>query len=214
MGVNDARGWRRLTRSGYRRLMVLLQTVMGLRLFLVQLGDDTSKVEAPQLPEGYRTVACTPADLLDWTEHEYGLSKDFLSESIVRGDRCVANFFHDKLVGYVFVTRSTAPLSGQLEVSIDDRLVYRYKAWTHQDHRRKHLSMARGRLNKTLFPLNPGQRTVSYVDTTNFPSRLVRPEIHPRAIGYSGYVVIAGREIPFNTPGVKAHGFRIQRLKS
>lgn len=212
MGVNDVSGWRLLYRRAYRKVIALLKHGIGLRLFLVQLGDDFSTVKTPTLEPGYRTLACEPKDLLQWIDNECGLSAEFLHAAIERGDRCVANYFHNKLVGYVFVARRQAPLSGQLEVRLSNRLIYRYKAWTHPNHRRKHLSMARGRLNKTLFPLEPGQRTVAYVDTTNFASKLVRPEIQPEKIGYCGYVVLAGREIAFNGAGPVRHGFKLQRI--
>ena len=213
MGVNDAVGLEKVQRALYSKLMSGLRRLFGLNLFLVQYGDDKSKVAPPTLEEGYTTRTCTPEQLKQWASSEVGLPISFLDDAQKRGDRCVANFFHDDLVGYVFVAKSNAPLTNQLEVAIDNRLVYRYKAWTHPNHRRKHLSMARGRLNKTLFPLQPGQRTIAYVATTNFPSRLVRPEIHPQAVGYSGYFKLAGREIPFNTPGTRRAGFKVQRRK-
>jgi len=194
-------------------LMRALKRAFGLHLFLVELGDDRQDLAPPRLPDGYTTRAAAPAELLGWADRaDYGLSRNFLEQAHARGHRVVANFCRGELVGYGFVARERARVTDQIEVVVADRLVYRYKAWTHPDHRRMHLSYARGRVNRTQFPLQPGQRTVSYVETHNYASRLHSPELQPEAVGYCGFVRIAGRELPFTLAGPKRAGFRLARI--
>ena len=181
----------------------------GTRLMLVSLGDENPHIEMPELPEGYTTRALDPEDLLPWASPEYGLSKSFLTQAQARGDRCVGNFFGDDLVGYGFVTRSYAPVTEQVAVEIDDSLLYRYKGWTHPEHRRKYLSHARGRLNQTLFDRSAGQKMVSYVEAQNFASRLNHKDVHPQHLGWCGIVKLFGREWSFNTNSTVKHGFRL-----
>jgi hypothetical protein len=187
---------------------------LGFHLFTVQLGDDNPKREMPELPPGYTVEKAMPEDLMNWAEPKYGLSRPFLEESASNGDRCVLNLFHDALVGYGFVATARARATDQLDVVIDNNLVYRYKGWTHPDHRRKHLSLARGSLNKTLFPLGEGRRTVSFVVTHNFKSKLHHRALKPKRIGLCGYLHLFGREYPFTLPGPRRHGFRLARRNS
>lgn len=183
----------------------------GFHLFLVELGDDNPDIPMPELPAGYSTQVVSPESLLDYVGPEYDLSEEFLRGAISRGDRCVANYYFGKLVGYGFVTRERAPVTGQVQVVVDHRLVYRYKGWTHPEHRRKHLSHARGRINSRVFPLQPGQRMVSYVATHNFASKLKHRDVHPVRIGFCGYVRLFGREYPFTHRIPRRFGFRLEK---
>ena len=143
--------------------------------------------------------------------HTPGLSSEFLDASCARGDRCVANFYHGELVGYGFVASAWAPVTRQLRVAVEQDLFYRYKGWTHPDHRRRYLSHARGRLNSSLFPGSDSSRMVSYVDTHNYASKLHHADIQPVRLGYAGYVTLFGRQIPFTTPRCRASGFQLSR---
>ncbi len=181
----------------------------GTRLLLVELGDNNPHISMPELPAGYTTRALEPLDLLPWANGGYDLSEAFLRQSAARGDRCVANFYHDQLVGYGFVTPNYAAVTEQVAVAVSKNLLYRYKGWTHPQHRRKHLSHARGRLNSRLFPPQPGQRMVSYVEAQNFPSRLKHAEVRPVRLGYSLIVRLFGREMIFNSGVARRFGFRL-----
>lgn len=199
-----------LPRAIYRAVMNQLHE-LGFHLFRVQLGDDSLEIAEPELEPGYTVQMLSPEDLLKWVSEDNFLSEEFLREAAHHGDRCVANFFDDELVGYGFVTQTRARVTEQIDVVVDERLVYRYKGWTHPEHRRKKLSFARGRLNKHLFPLTDGRRTVSYVDTHNFASKLHSKKIHPISIGHCGYFEILGREYPFTFRTPRRFGFRLER---
>ncbi len=187
---------------------------LGFHLFLVELGDDNQDIAMPKLPSGYTTRATDLAELWPWVGKVDGLSAEFLRAAIARGDRCVANFFNDELVGYGFVTKGRAPATDQLDVMIDDRLVYRYKGWTHPGHRRKHLSHARGRLNRQFFPLTDGRRTVDFVAVHNLESKLKHADLHPVRLGYCGFVRLFGREYPFTQRVPRIFGFRLARRQA
>jgi len=192
----------------FRRLSAL-----GLHVNLVDLGDDDPTIAEPRLPPGYTTRPVPIEELWQWVGVREGLNADFLRRAMERGDRCVGNFHHDELVGYGFVTRRGAPMTDQLDVAIDDWLIYRYKGWTHPEHRRKHLSHARGRVNRRLLPMQEGMRTVSIVAVHNLASKLTHADVHPVHVGYCGYVRLFGREYPFTTRGARRHGFRLERRR-
>src|SRR5690242_9234731 len=90
-------------------LMRWLQRTIGLRLFIVQLGDDHSELAMPALEAAYVTRAVALEELLPWADRVTGLSLPFLRSAIARGDRCVANFYRGELVGFGFVTTTRAP---------------------------------------------------------------------------------------------------------
>lgn len=196
--------------AAYSAVMRNLSRV-GFHLFLVELGDDNPDVAMPILAPGYTARATELEELWPWVDKGYGLSAAFLRGAIARGDRCVANFFGDELVGYGFVTVKGAPVTDQLEVVIDDRLVYRYKGWTHPEHRRKHLSHARGRLNRQFFDLTDGRRSVDYVAVHNHASKLKHADVHPVRLGYCGFIRLLGREYPFTNRVPRRFGFRLVR---
>jgi hypothetical protein len=196
---------------GYVATMRRLER-MGLHVYLVELGDDDPDIAMPDLPEGYSVRPIALEELSRWAGRVEGLSEGFLADAAARGDRCVANFFNGQLIGYGFVARRRAPVTEQLQIVIDARLIYRYKGWTHPDHRRRHLSHARGRVNRTLFPLGEGQRTVSYVASHTLPSRLKHKDVHPVWLGYCGFVRVFGREYPFTGRVPRRYGFELRRV--
>jgi len=207
--MNDSKA-RALVWRLHELSMRVLKRIVGLHLFRVELGDDRLDISPPELAPGYETKIADPLDLLKWATTETGLTSAFLQSSAKRGDRCVINVFNEQLVGYGFIAQSRAPVTDQIEVRVSSKLIYRYKGWTHPEHRRKHLSHARGRLNKQLFFVKGGSHTVSYVETHNHAARANHPDVHPRLIGYCGFIRFAGREYPFNLC-IRTHGFCMVR---
>ena len=204
------RNFPNLIRSLYRGVMRHAGR-LGAHLFLVELGDSSPDIAMPQLAPGYTATPVPLEQLRPWVDQDNGLSDAFLDGAAARGDRCVANFYNGALVGYGFVTRTRAPVTEQIDVVIDDRLAYRYKGWTHPEHRRKHLSHARGRINRRLFNLTAGQRMVSYVDSFNPTARQTHSDVHPIRLGIAGFVTLFGREYPFTGRIPRRYGFRLQR---
>ena len=186
----------------------------GTRVMLVNLGDPDPHITFPELAPGYSAEPKVPLDLLPWAGREgYGLDAEFLHQASERGDRCVANYFNGELVGYGFVTRSHASVSDQIAVRISNGVQYRYKGWTHPNHRRKHLSHARGRLNSRLFPDDPMPRMISYVEAQNFPSRLTHADVHPSSLGVCLIIRVLGWELPISSRAAKRAGFTLVRLQ-
>ncbi len=185
----------------------------GTRVMLVRLGNPDSTIAFPELPPGYSAEAKSPLDLMPWAgKPGFNLDADFLQQASERGDRCVANFYHRELVGYGFVTRSHAAVTDQVGVIVSNGIQYRYKGWTHPEHRRKYLSHARGRLNSCLYRDDPQPRMVSYVDAQNFPSRLTHADVHQSSLGVCLIVRLFGREIPINSQRAKRAGFKLVRM--
>ncbi|MEM7099662.1 MAG: hypothetical protein AAF541_15455 [Pseudomonadota bacterium] len=185
---------------------------------VVNLGDPNQSIAMPELPNGYSTVTLTPRELIPWACEANDLSETFLKSAHRRGDRCVANFLdrdgQKQLVGYGFVTTSTAPLTDGVHVKIGPHLRYRYKGWTHPEHRRLYLSHARGRLNQSLFPMDQGQRMVSYIDFHNYPSRFNHAAVKPEEVGYCAIMRWFGSTHCFTSPGARKHGFELTTNRS
>ena len=114
----------------------------------------------------------------------------------------------------LFTTRSRARVSEQLDVLIPPGFRYGYKAWTHEDHRRRHLSKMRGHFHFTTVPRPYEERGIWYVETHNYMS-LLHSYVHPRQramrMGYCGWLTLFGRQIPFNTRAAKWIGFEFVR---
>ena len=81
------------------------------------------------------------------------LSRAFLETAFGRGDRCTANFFHGRLVGYSFNAYVRARVNDQLDVLVPPGFRYGYKSWTHSEHRRANLSRMRGYVRRKTLPV-------------------------------------------------------------
>ncbi len=137
-------------------------------------------------------------------------SKEFLEEAFARGDECGANFHDGKLIGFGFQCRTRAPVTEQLDLLVPPGFRYGYKAWIHPDHRRRNLSRIQGYVRFNTLPRPFEERSISYIETHNYPS-LLHSYVHPRLrhlrTGYVGWVTLFGRQIPFNSRGAKRIGF-------
>ncbi len=160
----------------------------------------------PRTPPGYETRLVDVADLLPYVDRTPGLSAEFVQRAVELGYECIANFHHGDIVGYSFSSRTRAPVTDQLDVIVPTGFRYGFKGWTHPDHRRLKLSEVRTYVRFTFGNNPPGERSIHYIETHNYPSLLHRYR-HPRErrirIGYVGWITLFGRQIPFNSRGAK-----------
>jgi hypothetical protein len=192
-------------------------SLIGFRLNYVNVGSNMKEIlgEArPTAPTGYETRVVGLAEMLPHAGRVPDLSQAFLEEAFARGDVCTANFFDNQLVGFSFSSFTRARATDQLDVLVPAGFRYGYKSWTHPEHRRANLSRMRGYTRRQTLPSDRMQRSISYVETHNYPS-LLHSYRHPRErslrMGFCGWITVFGRQIPFNSRRAKWIGFEIVR---
>jgi hypothetical protein len=206
-----------LRRTLYWYLMHTLAKA-GIRLHYVRVGADMREIlrieERPQVPDGYDTRVVGLEEMLPHAGAVPDLDREFLEASFARGDRCTANFFNGELVGFSFGTHQRARATPQLDVLVPSGFRYGYKAWTHPAHRQRNLSRIRGYVRRQSAKSMHEERSISYIETHNYPS-LLHSYRHPRdrglAMGLCGWITLFGRQIPFNSRRAKWIGFEVVR---
>jgi hypothetical protein len=206
-----------LRRAVYWELMNFLGR-RGFRIHLVGVGAtrfDLFNPVPPEVPPGYDTRQLLKADLEPFVDKlTTDLTQDFLDQAFENEDVCVGTFYGDELVAFSFDSRTRTTVNDQLDVLIPEGFKYGYKAWTHEDHRRKNLSKMIGNFKWKELKRDYGERGIWYIETHNYPSRL-HGYLHPRQwsvrVGYVGWFTLFGRQIPFNTRWAKKIGFEFVR---
>jgi len=209
-------GWRRAL---YWQLMHALAGI-GFRIHYVTIGADRPTLRLIyrrrlEVPEGYSVRWGTREDFLPLADDpSAGIDGEFLEQAFGRGDECCVVLFGEQIVNYSFWTRSWARVTDQLRVVVPRGFRYVYKDWTHPDHRRRRLSS----LNAYYRNLNREapfeERSISYVETHNYPS-LLNTYRHPseRGIrcGLVGWITLFGRQIPFSSRHARWINFEFSR---
>ncbi len=202
-------GWRRAL---YWELMHGLSK-LGIHLHYVNVGADLREIigeEAPAVAPGYHTRVAGMQDLLPHVNNVPGLDTEFLETAFARGDVCVANFYHEQLIGFSFSSYVRARVNDQLDVLVPAGFRYGYKAWTHPDHRRHNLSRMRAFVRRRSVPTDHKVRSISYVETHNYASLLHSyrsPSLRSIRMGFCGWITFFGRKIPFNSRHARWVGF-------
>ncbi len=189
---------------------------LGLRVHYVFVGSGMREIVGetePVVPPGYETRVVGLDDLLPYAS-DPALSRAFLETAFGRGDRCTANFFNGRLVGYSFNGYVRARVNDQIDVLVPPGFRYGYKSWTHSEHRRANLSRMRGYVRRKTLPVEHEQRNISLIETHNYAS-LLHGYRHPRLrglrMGFAGWITLFGRKIPFTTRRARWIGLEFVR---
>ena len=204
-------------RALYWQFMHALKKVFGLHLHYANVGADRDDLRDPNPPAVDPEFVCKmgcKADFLPFVDKVPNLDAEFVEEAFARGDECSIVTHRGQLVNFCFVSRGRTRVTPQLDVLVPEGFRYVYKGWTHPDFRRKHLSSLGSWLRNTQHHRPHEERSLSYVETHNFPS-LLRSDKHPLRrsirIGYVGWIDIFGHQIPFNSRKAKWIGFEFVR---
>lgn len=207
-------GWRR---AAYWLFMHGVARFLGIHIHYVRVGADRPdlvKPEPPQIPDGYEIRLVKLEDLLPYADRLSNLSRPFLEEAFAGDDECSAAFHGRDLVGFAFTKRSRAPVNEQIDVIIPPGFRYGYKSWTHPDHRRRNISRAMSYIKQTEANRPFNERGISYIETHNYASLLHSyrsPSERSIAMGFTGWITLAGRQIPFNTRKARWIGLEFVR---
>lgn len=195
--------------------MELLRRAIGFRLYRVQISEELP-IEMPDLPPEYETRVVGLPDILAWCDKPGYFTRDFLEEAFAAGHIATCNFYRGGLVGYSFNALDRARVTPQIDAIIGPQYRYAYAAWTHPDHRRKHLGEARRFVRRQCAPRPASLRGIAYIETDNFPSlaNATRNGRHPVRVGYCGHVTWRGKDYPFTGRVAKRFGFRLVRRET
>lgn len=207
-------GWRRAL---YWQFMHGLKRIIGLHLHYVRVGSDRDDLLEPDPPHIDTCFDCrlgTIEDLQPFVGKPEHLDQEFLDDFVARNDQCVIILHKDELVHFTFYSRSRTRVTPQLDVIIPQGFRYSYKAWTHEDFRLRNLA----KYSTWYFQSNGyrphKERSLSYIETHNYASLLRSPR-HPNKqsikVGYIGWIVIGGRQIPFTSRRARWIGFVLMR---
>lgn len=208
--------WGRL-RAIYWAIMHLLARRLGFHVHYVYLGADRIDLwdpNPPEVPPEYDTKLVGLSDLLPYVDRVPGITRKILEEALEFDDECAASFYNGQLVAYSFNKRSRAFVTQQLDALIPNGFRYVYKSWTHPEHTRRGLSRMGVYVRRSGPKRCYEERSVSYVETHNYPSllhRYTRPCERSLVMGIVGWATVFGKQIPFNSRRAKWLGFEFVR---
>ncbi len=185
---------------------------LGIKVCIIFItGAESIRPTEPERPSDYSFRIGEPCDLEQYLGQTDELTKEFLEASTARGDTCAWALQGEELAGFTFNASTRTEVTSQLDILIPARFLYSFKSFVMPQHRRMNISRCLGRdLRKAVDP-DLRLRTVSYIDKSNFPSRL-RSHMHPNSMshrfGLIGWFTIFGTQIPFATRAARWIGVR------
>lgn len=208
-------GWQRAI---FWQIMHTLKEYFGITLSYVRVGADRTDLRdpnPPEMPPGYDVFVATKEDFEPFVGKVEFLDREFVDNAFANGDEASIALYDGELVGYSFATRVKARVTSQLELHVPKNFRYGYKAWTHEDHRRRNVSRMMSHVRIFNNPMRRWEeRGIWIVFVHNYPS-LLHSYRHPseRSIrmGYVGWITLFGRQIPFNTRKAKWIGLELRR---
>ena len=128
-----------LLRTGFVYMLKVLRQLIDLDLMVVETASAgptgspvvepyvTRQITADEYRQGVRSLG---------EDHERPWAFD-------REDRCFANLFDSRLVGYQFYAKQITMIRDGLAFGFPDSLTYAYASFTHRDHRGRGLAQSR-----------------------------------------------------------------------
>lgn len=173
----------------------------------------TDQIELPETPSHivFRQVP-TDAILEACKNPELNLSRMFLDDAIERGDQLFGAFDHDHLVSYLWRTKTAAPHTRRLGVSVEPPYCYAYNSFTLPAYRGKRISPAVHLFSDKVMAQQGFTHRTGFVLVTNLASIAMGKRMGSQPIGYAGYYTCCGRFHHFRTKAVRDIGFRFFEL--
>ena len=192
-----------LLRTGFVYMLKVLRQLIDLDLMVVETASAgptgspvvepyvTRQITADEYRQGARSLG---------EDHERPWAFD-------REDRCFANLFDSRLVGYQFYAKQITMIRDGLAFGFPDSLTYAYASFTHRDYRGRGLAQSRANARRHADRAQGIERDVVwYVSLDNLASRAANARIRSEHMGYIGYVRIGGKYLCFASPGCKRAG--------
>ena len=138
------------------------------------------------------------------------LTAPFIDAAFTRGDLCIGAFSAVRLVGYLWVSFSKAPVSCHVWAYIRSPQAYGYKSFVLPEHRGTRVLTRLARVRDEVSLARGCTANVAYIETHNYAS--YRSAVHAGIYrsGIIGYVNIFGVTFVFHSPGAKKTSLRLQ----
>jgi hypothetical protein len=143
---------------------------------------------------------------------EHDMTPEFVAEAFDRGDECFALYDGDRLASSIWFATRPTPVADDFLVHFDAGWVYNYKGFTHPDYRGKRLYSIGLTQALRSYAARGSRGVLSYVRSTNFPSRRARAHTGQRVFGKIYVVRVRGRALAWSSPGCRAYGFRLESV--
>jgi len=172
-----------------------------------------TQIDQDEVPEGILIRKADRSDLLAALQYwpASALSSSFIHAASERGDICIAAFWENRLVAFVWRSFTTAPHTPDIYVEVQPPYWYTYKMMTHPEFRGEGLGGMLTRFGDRFCAGSDCHSGVGFIETHNYSSLRANMKIGSRCVGFAGYIKIFGRPFTFRTRGVVAHTFRFVR---
>ena len=140
---------------------------------------------------------------------EYGISKEFLSGALAKGDACYALLQGSRVAAFGWYSRQATAVNDELTLHFDPAYVYMYFGYTHPDYRGKRLH-AFGMTHALRAYTERGRKgLVSFVESDNFASLRSCERMGYKEAGRIRSARIGGKYWIRAGKGCDAFGFRL-----
>ncbi len=182
-------------------------------LVVVTHAIDAVLHTGPPLPAGFTLRFLTPDELGRFARDDDGwFSSAFTSDALARGDRCFGILEGGRLVHYCWYSTRPTTAFQDVQVSVDRRFTYGYKAYTDVAYRR--LGLHTHAVAAATAQLSNGvlQGVVAYVEASNAPSLLAAMALGDDVVGFVLLGRVANRPFSFATAGCDTVGFVVHAI--
>lgn len=135
------------------------------------------------------------------------LSREFVENSLRRGDECFGALRQGELVGFTWRTTQPTQVSGRVWVKFSDRSSYHYKSFVLPECRGKNLL---GNIillsEKSLIDVGKSA-CISYVESHNYASLKASKKSGNRTVGYAAYINNRSGFYSLHSAGAREFGF-------
>lgn len=128
-------------------------------------------------------------ELLESTKiPELDLSREFVENSLFRGEKCFGALKGGELIGYTWVTTLPAYVNGQVRVIFPKGAIYNYKSFVLPQHRGRNTVRKLYTLSLRSFMDDGNSIGVGYIETHNYPSLKASDKEGHQTVGYAAYI--------------------------
>ena len=195
--------------SIFARVAGFLQKFLRIHICAIRLRPlALSSGQRNPPPEGYLLATLDRSGLMAASENPaMRISPGFIQSALDRGDTAFGALHEGQVIAYVWRTMTRAPHVDGLWVRVSKPFRYGYKAFTHPDHRGKHLNPAIALFTDAHGLAQGYTHDIGFVALHNLASLATGKYKGFATLGYAGYVNWFGRKFTFRTPRVKEAGF-------
>jgi GNAT superfamily N-acetyltransferase len=180
-----------------------------LKTFKLETLDSHSPAD-----DGYRYAFLARRELLELArDPRHELSEEFVMGALAMGDECFAVMDGDRLVAYGWWSHSGTPIKDDLVLRFDERYVYRYKSFTAEEYRGRHVHARAIQRALRQARAQGYQGLICYVESHNLSSLRSCRRAGYRDFGRVFILRLFGRYLIHCSRGCRRHGLWVERRR-